>query len=480
MDGHEARGGSSTCVRFARPWSSPWPSTRRCGTSRRPASPGTRTRWPARSGRRGVRVLRVGARRSGELPRRLSSRTLHTLAELPRVLPRSGASLFHAVGNVDLPLLRIPGVPFVLTVHDLIPLTSPDSVSRAFHWQFRLWLARSLRVADHVVCVSSVDPVASSSPVTPSWTRRGSRWCTTGWTTPGRARSMRRRRHWLRSLGLPERWVLFAGALDARKNVELVLDALERLGPAAPTLVLAGQRWYGAGRDRAAHRWASARAGLDIRPLGYLAEPLLWALMAAAPVFVFPSRDEGFGLPPLEAMALGTPVVVSTAAALPEVCGDAAVQVAPDDAGGLATALQGLLDDPAERSAPCARPAAPTPRAFRWDTTADAPGGGVPQPRAAADGVLGSCGEPVLASGSRAPDSRFALALLLGLHRRRPARRRTSSPISGRTRPTLRRVAGAHHRASRPGGERGPVHPLQHRRRHGRFVPPRHAGRHSR
>src|SRR5262249_45386212 len=59
---------------------------------------------------RGVRVLRVGARRSGELPRRMRSRTLHTLAELPRVLSRSGASVFHAIGNVDLPLIRAPGV----------------------------------------------------------------------------------------------------------------------------------------------------------------------------------------------------------------------------------------------------------------------------------------------------------------------------------------------------------------------------------
>ena len=125
---------------------------------------------------------------------------------------------------------------------------------------------------------------------------------------------------WLRSLGLPERWVLFAGALDARKNLELVLDALERLGPRAPALVLAGQRWYGSGPIE--KRIGGLRAtGLDIRPLGYLAEPLLWGLMAAAPVFVFPSRDEGFGLPPLEAMALGTPVVVSTAAAFPRCAG---------------------------------------------------------------------------------------------------------------------------------------------------------------
>ena len=316
---------------------------------------------------RGVRVLRVGARRSGELPRRVRSRTLHTLAELPRVLPRSGASVFHAVGNVDLPLLRIPGMPFVLTVHDLIPLTSPRTVSWAFHWQFRLWLARSLRVADHVVCVSAWTreqlllrhPEMDLDRV--SVVHNG-----VDHVQPRALDAVSQA--WLRSLGLPERWILFAGALDARKNLQLVLEALERLGTRAPTLVLAGQRWYGSGAIE--RRIGVLRAvGLDIRPLGYLAEPLLWALMAAAPVFVFPSRDEGFGLPPLEAMALGTPVVVSNAAALPEVCGDAAVQVDPDDADGLATALQRLLDDPAERSRRSDAGRAHA-RDFRWDAVA--------------------------------------------------------------------------------------------------------------
>jgi len=317
--------------------------------------------------RRGVRVIRVGARSTGELPRRVRSRTLHTLAELPRVLPRSGASLFHAVANVDLPLLRIPGIPFVLTVHDLIPLTSPDTVSRAFHWQFRLWLARSLRVADHVVCVSAwtrrqlLSRHPQLEPARVSVVHNG-----VDHARPAALDAVSRA--WLRSLGLPERWVLFAGALDTRKNVGLVLDALERLGPEAPTLVLAGQRWYGAGPLERRVGLLRAR-GVDIRPIGFLAEPLLWALMAAAPVFVFPSRDEGFGLPPLEAMALGTPVVVSTAAALPEVCGEAAVQVHPDDAGALAAALQRLLDDPAERSRRAEAGRAHAAR-FRWDATA--------------------------------------------------------------------------------------------------------------
>ncbi len=316
---------------------------------------------------RGVRVLRVGARHSGELPRRVRSRTLHTLAELPRMLPRSGASLFHAVGNVDLPLLRVPGIPFVLTVHDLIPITSPDTVSPAFRWQFRLWLGRSVRVADHVVCVSAwtreqlLARFPELDPARVSVVHNG-----VDHVQPAPLDAVSQA--WLRSLGLPGRWVLFAGALDARKNVDLVLDALEQLGPGAPTLVLAGQRWFGAGPVE--RRLGTLRArGLDVRPLGFLAEPLLWALMAAAPVFVFPSRDEGFGLPPLEAMALGTPVVVSNAAALPEVCGAVALQVAPDDAPALAAALQRLLDDPAERTrrGEAGRVHA---RAFRWASVA--------------------------------------------------------------------------------------------------------------
>jgi glycosyltransferase involved in cell wall biosynthesis len=71
------------------------------------------------------------------------------------------------------------------------------------------------------------------------------------------------------------------------------------------------------------------------------------ALYNLADVFVFPSFYEGFGLPPLEAMACGTPVVCSNAASLPEVVGDAALTVAPDDSDGLAAAVGRMLDDPA-------------------------------------------------------------------------------------------------------------------------------------
>jgi len=154
----------------------------------------------------------------------------------------------------------------------------------------------------------------------------------------------------VRALALPKDFVLYAGSLDVRKNVGLVLDALERLrarGRPAP-LVLAGQSWFGSGAVES--RIGRMRAeGFDIRPLGYQSEPIFYELMRRATVFAFPSRYEGFGLPPLEAMRLGTPAIVSTTGATPEVCGKAAPAVGPEDAEGLADAMDRLLRSEEER-----------------------------------------------------------------------------------------------------------------------------------
>ena len=156
---------------------------------------------------------------------------------------------------------------------------------------------------------------------------------------------------WLDALGLEAPFVLYAGALDARKNVELLLRAVERLhdGGQRVTLVLAGQRWFGAGRIEQELRRVKER-GVDVRPLGYLADPVFYALMKRAGVFVFPSRYEGFGLPPLEAMRLGVPTIISTEGSLPEVCGEGAAQVGPDDVDGLTSLLSSWLSSPSERA----------------------------------------------------------------------------------------------------------------------------------
>jgi glycosyltransferase involved in cell wall biosynthesis len=314
-------------------------------------------------------VERWGARKSGEVPRRGSHRSLWTVSELGRLLGERRPRAYHAVSNFNLPWQRVPGVPLVLTVHDLVPVLLPGTVSAAFRWQFRLWLARSLVVAEQVVCVSEVTRrslvehfgvapdkltvihhgvdhvhrVAAPDPITLAW---------------------------LDALGLSPDFLLYAGALDARKNVELVLGACERLfeGGTRPTLVLAGQRWFGSAAIEARVRRLRAR-GLDVRVLGYLEASVFYALMRRAAVFVFPSRYEGFGLPPLEAMALGVATVISTAGALPEVCGDGAAQVGPDDVEGLAATLARLLADvPARRA--LAQRGREVAQGYRWEATA--------------------------------------------------------------------------------------------------------------
>lgn len=297
---------------------------------------------------RGVRLQRLGARVSGEDPRGRMGRTAYVLGRLPQALRSSEAPLYHALGNFNLPLVRIPGKAYVVTVHDLIPLLMPETVSRAYRWQFHLWLARSVLVADRIVCVSACtrDDLLARHPeaehkvsVVHNGVDHVDRHVPDATTED-----------FLRSLSLPRRFVLYAGSLDVRKNVSLVLDALERLKARGrpATLVLAGQSWFGSGSVES--RVARMRAeGYDIRPLGYQSEPVFYELMRRATVFAFPSKYEGFGLPPLEAMRLGTPTIVSTTGATPEVCGEAALAVRPDDAEGLADAMDRLLRSDTER-----------------------------------------------------------------------------------------------------------------------------------
>jgi glycosyltransferase involved in cell wall biosynthesis len=157
----------------------------------------------------------------------------------------------------------------------------------------------------------------------------------------------------------------------------MLLDAWELLGerraglaadgePALP-LVLAGGYGWG---SRALVRRIEGLAAAGVRCLGRVTPEHLLRLYQGATVFVYPSLYEGFGLPPLEAMACGVPTVVADAASLPEVVGDAGIKVPPGDAAGLAAALADLLADP-ERRAELARRGPERARPFRWETAAE-------------------------------------------------------------------------------------------------------------
>jgi glycosyltransferase involved in cell wall biosynthesis len=162
-------------------------------------------------------------------------------------------------------------------------------------------------------------------------------------------------------------FLLYAGNIKPHKNVERLIDAfhlLHREGFDHLTLIVIGDdvSQYATLRH-AVHRYKLHKA---VRFLGYVSPDTMAALYRAATVFVFPSLYEGFGLPPLEALAMGTPVVTSNVSALPEVVGDAAVLIDPYDPASIADGVRRILVDPVlradlRRRGPCRA------REFSWE-----------------------------------------------------------------------------------------------------------------
>jgi len=150
---------------------------------------------------------------------------------------------------------------------------------------------------------------------------------------------------------LPERFVLFLGAMEPRKNLLRLIEAWATLKPAVrreTSLVVAGaQGWL---NDSVRSRVESLGLGDRVHLAGYVEGEDLAALYSLATVFAYPSLREGFGLPVLEAMACGTPVLTSDVSSLPEVAGEAAVLVPPTDIEAIADGLLRLLEDAALRA----------------------------------------------------------------------------------------------------------------------------------
>jgi len=253
------------------------------------------------------------------LPRNVSRRIL-------RGAPKG--DLFHALNQrVDAPARRT-----VTTFHDLFVITGEYSTPE-FRVRFAEQARQAARRSDLIIAVSrfTADQVEEFLAVEPTRIRV----IPHGVHVPPAAGQNTARQN----------LVLFVGAIQRRKNVRGLVRAFERM-PASWRLALAGAAdGFGAAEELQAVENSPRRS--DIEVLGYVTQRELEALYRRARIFVFPSLDEGFGMPVLEAMANSVPVIASQRSALPEVAGDAALLVNPDDPEEIAAALLRLATDEA-------------------------------------------------------------------------------------------------------------------------------------
>jgi glycosyltransferase involved in cell wall biosynthesis len=255
------------------------------------------------------------------------------------------ADLFHALNQ----RVEARSPKTVCTFHDLFVMTS-DYSSPEFRARFTAQARQAVDQCDFLIAVSQFTAGQMESLLHVD--RARIRVIPHGVRLPPEVTSRR------------ENMVLFVGAIQRRKNVARLVRAFEAM-PAGWRLVLAGAAdGWGAAEELGAVDSSSRRSDIDVR--GYVTSVELESLYSRARIFAFASLDEGFGMPVLEAMAHEVAVVTSRRSALPEVAGDAALLVDPENVDELAEALRELAGDDEKRET-LARRGRTRAAAFSWD-----------------------------------------------------------------------------------------------------------------
>jgi glycosyltransferase involved in cell wall biosynthesis len=279
---------------------------------------------------------------------------------------RLGLHLLHGFAYA---LPQVMAVPAVVTVHDLTFLRFPDAFPRSRQRYLTWAVKRSCRQARAVIADSQATArdVASllgvpSSKIHVVYPGVEERYRP---LPPAEVEAYRRRRGW------PDRFLLTVGTLEPRKNHLVLLEAYAAYRRKArqplPLWIAGGKGWY---YDQVFERVRSLGLEAHVRFLGFVPwEDLPW-LYNAATLFLYPSRYEGFGLPLAEAMGCGLPAITSTASSLPEVAGDAALTLDPDDVAGMADAMWRVLEREPDLLTHMSEQGVKQAQRFRWTRTA--------------------------------------------------------------------------------------------------------------
>jgi glycosyltransferase involved in cell wall biosynthesis len=244
------------------------------------------------------------------------------------------AGQFDVVHSTNPLMIPARNAARLITIYDLYFLDRPEHTEAEIRRDYPALVAHHARTADGIIVISDYtrqqtitrlgvdgDRITVCRPGTPRWPRRAEP------ETPGP--------------------ILFVGTLEPRKNLHRLIEAYELLlgrRPSTPDLVIAGAI-PASGSALFAGSASIAQARDRVRLTGYVSDDERQRLYRGASMLVLPSLDEGFGIPALEAMTMGVPVVASNRGAIPEVVGDAGILVDPDDGAALAAAIERVLDD---------------------------------------------------------------------------------------------------------------------------------------
>jgi glycosyltransferase involved in cell wall biosynthesis len=322
-------------------------------------------RFTAFVGERRFRQEPLTVRYSAWPTQRPWARIIWEQTALPVAARRWGVDLLHAMAFVG-PLLT--PCPVVVTVYDLSFIRYPEAFRPFNRWYLSRFTPAAVRRARRVIAISEStrQDIVQWLGVPPD--RVDVIYCGTDSAFHPLDRTAVD--DFRRSRGLPKRFVLFVGTLEPRKNVQGLITAYARWrqgNPDVPTLVVAGAKgWY---YEQVFQSVQALGLADDVLFPGYVAAQDLPLWYNAASLLIYPSRFEGFGLPLLEAMACGTPVICSNASSLPEVAGDAAVLVAPDEDVQLCEAMARVWGDNALRQTMAER-GLDRARSFTWERAA--------------------------------------------------------------------------------------------------------------
>lgn len=287
---------------------------------------------------------------------------------LPFMINSRDLNLVHFPDHI-LPLLPLR-TRSVITVHDLAFIRHPEYYDPAKRWHKRLLTASSLRRADKIIAVSEstrADLIkfyqipAGKIAVVPNGV--SSKYRSLALDRDSRERLLKKM-----SLGF-SRFILFAATMEPRKNLLNVLDSFEAIARQRSDigLVICGKEGWLFEESLKRVDYLSKR--FKVKYLGYVSDENLIELYNLAEVFVYPSLYEGFGFPPLEAMACGVPVVTSDCSSLPEMVGEAALKIDPGNERQLTKAILSILDNK-EIAQGLARKGKERVKSFTWKKAA--------------------------------------------------------------------------------------------------------------